>query len=580
MWFGGGTVIWRAGLVCVLVAAGGGAWGEDLPRGAIASPLMDLAERVAVEHHGLTAAQDGHYAGVVEYPYDALLLRVHLIRAARRSIDLQTFIWEAGDASAKLIAYELVQAAKRGVQVRVLLDHMWSAKATDEITFDETTFPGVEIKIYRPPAKWLNPGTPWRVLNMILPTAANQRMHCKTMIVDGILGFTGGRNIGDKYFGLAMGYNFKDREVLVAGPRVAEMSRSFDAYWRFKRTYFNYELRDVAKLLEEGKTQPEVAREEIGYDTTFAEVDRDANDPETIQRAFVDGMRPVDGLWWVADAPGKKADFAYTAIGTSSQMAHGFWSQLEVTRDELLMQSPYTIFDFRARHLFKEYTEESPDLRVVLSTNSLGSADHIVTYSANFRLRTKMIRGLGFEIYEMKPHPAIRDTHLPRFYELKTRADNGEGDEPYLSIHSKTFVFDRRVVYIGTMNLDPRSFYVNSECGIFIDDAAFAGELRATLLEDMGARNSWVIARNQYILGFVNRSLETISSTLPIDPWPIRNTAAYELKPGAEEVPSEHPDFYENYESVGSFPGTSPADQRRITTTIYKTFGMAATPLL
>ncbi len=573
-------MVWRAAVACALSIFGGWAWGEDLPRGAIASPLMDLAERVAAEHHGLIDAQDGHYAGVVEYPYDALLLRVHLIRAARRSIDLQTFIWEAGDASAKLIAYELVQAARRGVQVRVLLDHMWSAKATDEITFDETTFPGVEIKIYRPPAKWLNPGTPWRVLNMILPTAANQRMHCKTMIVDGILGFTGGRNIGDKYFGLATGYNFKDREVIVAGPRVADMSRTFEAYWRFKRTYFNYELRDVAKLVEEGKTQPEVAREEIGYDTTFAGVDGDANDPETIRRVFADGMRRVDGLWWVADAPGKKADFAYTAIGTRSNMTHGFWSQLQATHDELLMQSPYTIFDLRARHQFRKLTEHAPDLRVVLSTNSLGSADHIVTYSANYRLRTKMIRGLGFEIYEMKPHPAIRDMHLPRFYELKARADEEGADEPYLSIHGKTFVFDSRVAYIGTMNLDPRSFYVNSECGIFIDDREFAGEMRATLLNDMSAANSWVIARNKLVFGFFNRSLETLSSSLPIDLWPIRNTAGFELKPGAAEVAADHPDFYENYESVGGFPGTDPLDQRRITTTIYKTFGMAATPLL
>ncbi len=119
---------------------------------------MDLAETVAAEHHELVGARDGHYAGVVEYGEDALLLRVHLIRAARRSIDLQTFIWE-GDASANLIAYELVQAARRGVQVRVLLDHMWSAKNTSAITFDETTYPGVEIKIYRPPARtqrWLD----------------------------------------------------------------------------------------------------------------------------------------------------------------------------------------------------------------------------------------------------------------------------------------------------------------------------------------------------------------------------------------------------------------------------------------
>jgi len=541
---------------------------------------MDLAETVAVEHHELPGARDGHYAGVVEYGEDALLLRVHLIRAARRSIDLQTFIWD-DDASAQVIAFELVQAAKRGVQVRVLLDHMWSAKNTSAITFDETTYPGIDIKIYRPPAKWLNPGTPWRILYMILPTGANQRMHNKMMIVDGVLGFTGGRNIGDKYFGRSTEYNFKDREVIVAGPQVVAMSRSFEAYWNFKRSYYNHEMRDVARLIKQGVTQPAMTREATGLDSTFADVDRDAADPAAIQRIFVDRMRAVAGLSFVSDAPGRKSDFMYTSLGTRSRMFHGFWAQMAETHEELLMQSPYTIFDLRARHLFRKHRETAPGMRTMISTNSLGSADHTVTYAANYRLRSKMIGRMNFEVYEMKPHPEMLAEHLPRFGALKARAaEEGKSKEPYLSIHAKTFIFDRRAVYIGTLNLDPRSFYVNGECGVFIDDPDFAEEMRATLLREMGAGNSWVIAKHRYVLGFLNRPLEALSSALPVDPWPIRNTGGYELKPGAIEVSPKDPAFYDNYVDIGSFPGTTPLEQRRIITSIIKTFGMAATPLL
>ncbi len=573
-------ILWRTRFVCALAVWAAGVAAEDLPRGAIASPLMDFAERVGAEHHELAGARDGHYAGVVEYAEDALLLRVHLIRAARRSIDLQTFIW-AGDASADLIAYELVQAATRGVQVRVLLDHMGSAKNTRAITFDETTYPGVEIKIYRPPAKWLNPGTPFRIVHMLLPTGANQRMHCKTMIVDGVIGFTGGRNIGDQYFGRSADYNFKDREVIVAGPQVVAMSRAFEAFWNFKRTYHNHALFDVAKLVKAGVTRPELTREGAQLDTAFAEVDRDAGDAAVVQRAFVDRMRRVDGLVFVSDAPGRKADFAYTSFGTRSRMFHEFWRQVGDTREELLMQSPYTVFDFRARHYFRKQREVAPVMRVMISTNSLGAADHTITYAANYRLRSKMIRKMKFEVYEMKPHPEMLGEHLPRFDALRAQVrEAGKSKEPYLSIHAKTFVFDRRVVYIGTLNLDPRSFFVNSECGVFIDDAEFAGEMRTILLREMSAANSWVIAKNHYLLGFLNRPIETLSSALPVDPWPIRNTSGYELQPGAEEVPPNHPDFYENYVSIGSFPGTTPLEQRRIFTSIIKTFGMAATPLL
>ena len=125
-----------------------------------------------------------------------------------------------------------------------------------------------------------------------------------------------------------------------------------------------------------------------------------------------------------------------------------------------------------------------------------------------------------------------------------------------------------------------RSFFVNSECGVFIDDPEFAEEMRTVLLREMSAANSWVIAKNRYILGFLNGPLESISSILPVDPWPIRNTSGYQLKPGAKEVPPNDPNFYENYISIGSFPGTTALEQRRIITSIIKTFGMAATPLL
>jgi phosphatidylserine/phosphatidylglycerophosphate/cardiolipin synthase-like enzyme len=245
------------------------------------------------------------------------------------------------------------------------------------------------------------------------------------------------------------------------------------------------------------------------------------------------------------------------------------------------MQSPYVIFDRRARHMMRKHYKTAPDLRVRVSTNSLGAADHVVTYSANYRLRTKVVHGLKFEVYEMMPHPEIQSAHLPDFEQLELQAiDEGKTSEPYLCIHAKTYVFDRRISYIGTMNLDPRSFYYNGECGVFIDDESFAAGLRDTLLYEMSARNSWVIARVEHPLSFANRIMEFISTALPIDPWPLRSTSGFELKPGGTEVGPFHPDFHENYLDIGSFPGTQGLDSRRLWTSFLKTFGKGTTPLL
>ena len=544
----------------------------------IPSPLLDLADQAAAQRLE-PDARSGHYAGIVEYPRDALLVRIHLIRAARRSIDLQTFIWEA-DESARLVGYELIEAAKRGVRVRVIVDSMWSAKDIDEVTFAETTYPNIEFKVHRPAAKRINSSFPQRFVHWILPNGTNQRMHVKQMVVDGVIGLTGGRNIGDKYFALATGYNFKDREALVVGPQVGAMSRTFEQYWDFKHCYSNYELKDVAERIESGEVRPEITRADVLLDSKFATLDSDATDPKLIQATFVDQMRPVADLVFISDEPGQKTRSAYMNSETRSHSTNYFQKVLSDSRNELLMESPYVIFNGRARRMMRDQYKIAPDLRVRVVTNSLGAADHVVTYAANYRLRARVVLGLKFEVYEMMPHPAIQSDHLPNFEELELKAIEEEGSEPYLCLHSKTYIFDGRVSYIGTMNLDPRSFYYNGECGVFIDDEAFAAGLRDSLLETMAAGNSWVIAKKQRPLGGVNRLIEAISTALPIDPWPLRNTSGFELKPGESEVGPTHPEFYERYVDIGGFPGTEGLESRRLWTSFLKTFGKGTTPLL
>ncbi|MBL0029841.1 MAG: phospholipase, partial [Rhodanobacteraceae bacterium] len=88
-----------------------------IDRCAIDSPVVvDARTRTADGRHGAILLSDAEAA---------LVARVHLIRAARESIELQTFIF-ADDDVGLLILGELLTAARRGVRVRVLSDQMFS----------------------------------------------------------------------------------------------------------------------------------------------------------------------------------------------------------------------------------------------------------------------------------------------------------------------------------------------------------------------------------------------------------------------------------------------------------------------
>ena len=88
------------------------------------SSLRDLGAR-ALSESGPAAPR--HYALILDYGQDALISRINLLRAARTRIDLQTYIFDEDDAG-RLALEELLAAARRGVQVRVLIDHLSALK--------------------------------------------------------------------------------------------------------------------------------------------------------------------------------------------------------------------------------------------------------------------------------------------------------------------------------------------------------------------------------------------------------------------------------------------------------------------
>ncbi len=528
-----------------------------------------------IQSHPPTA----NHVAIIEDGFDAFVLRINLIRSARRTIDIQTFIW-ADDDCARFLAEELSKAAARGVKVRLLADHMWSTKNPEALAWTLADNGNIQLSIYRPAGARLNPSLQRKIIHFLTPNNSNQRMHNKLFLVDGVIGITGGRNVGDNYFNYSTKYNFKDRDVLLMGPEVEAMSQSFSLYWRFKHTHSRNELKDSSRRLSEDEVPD--GNGAPGLDVAFfGTAHRLANDSAHIRTRFLDSAMAVSELEFVADKPGRKTFSYYFSRRGGGNMAAAIRKELIGSRESILIQSPYVILNRRARRILRKVKKRAPDLRAQISTNSFGAADHLETYSANFRLRTKVIRGLDFDVFEYKPHPEDLSLFLANFESLKKRAeDNGIRRAPFLSIHSKSYVFDNQTAFIGTYNLDPRSFYINSECGLFVRDTQFVQDLTRRIHRDMAPTNSWVIAPKRIPLRELNVTLEGLSSLLPIDLWPLRSTSSFELIEGKQALPRHHADFYDNYRDLGSFPGSEGLDADKTLTRMYKRIGKWATPLL
>ena len=177
-------------------------------------------------HPGQTASM------VLDRGEQALLARAWLVEHARHSVEVQYFIWSTDNVGI-LASEALLRAAERGVHVRVIVDDLLM-DAPDKSLLALARHPNIDIRIYNPVH---SVGVPWyrRLLNLVTNfRGANQRMHDKTLIVDGELAITGGRNMADEYFDFDHKYNFRDRDALVIGAVVPQQRQSFERFWSSK----------------------------------------------------------------------------------------------------------------------------------------------------------------------------------------------------------------------------------------------------------------------------------------------------------------------------------------------------------
>jgi putative cardiolipin synthase len=402
----------------------------------------------ASEHPG----QSGAYP--LAQGMDALAARVLLARRAEKSLDVQYYIWH-GDQSGRLLLKELLDAADRGVRVRLLLDDLGVGAADDNAFLLLDAHPNLSVSLFNPIAS-----RDARTAGLVAdPKRLNRRMHNKSMTADNTLTVVGGRNIGDEYFSLNELFNFADMDVLAVGPVADQVSDSFDAFWNSPATY------PVSAFHGEATSPDRYARARAKLD---AQVAGDGAPYYEAMAATPLGLhlRAQDlGFYWgtmvaLHDAPGKAL-----GLQESDVLLKQLGSVLGRAQTDLLILSPYFVPGKRGTEALVAAVERG--VRVRVATNSLASTDVGAVHAGYKKSRRDLLEG-GVELFEMMPKLSADAAGKFSF-----TGSSGA------SLHAKSFIIDRRSVFIGSMNLDPRSVRINTEIGLLIDSPELARELES-----------------------------------------------------------------------------------------------------
>ena len=526
------------------------------------SPYRDLAQSAMRE------SREGapvHYVSLLDRGEDSLLVRIHLIRSARKSIDVQTYIFAEDDAGF-LVLDELVKAARRGVTVRVIVDQLFSLDDIELLAQLARAHANFELRVYNPTFHKANT-QPLEFAAGILCCffEFNQRMHNKLLLIDGEIGIAGGRNYQNRYFDWDDDFDYRDRDVLVAGPAARVMRVSFDTFWDNRNSVALSRLRDVSKrILSDGLSAPGYSLHAYENAARVAALSQRADDVDYIASHFTALSSRVGDVEYFSDAPNKLDD----AKPQDTQLSLHIVDLLRGANSEIVMQTPYLVLSKTAQKVFRDRHKTHPNLRILVSTNSLAATDAFVVYALSYKYKKRYLK-LGFEIHEFKPQPAEAPDLIANYASLGKPAEPARAKlsryarAPLnhggvrVNLHAKTIVIDGEIALIGSHNFDPRSDHYNTEAGFIIHDRAFTAQVRDAILRDAAPENSWTIARRegQSVLSRINRKIGDLSAALPIfDLWPFRYASSFELKAGCAPMRPQEPGFYACYDDMGDFP--------------------------
>ncbi len=395
---------------------------------------------------------------------NAFAARLAIVKSARTSIDLQYYIYH-NDETGRLLSWYLIDAAERGVRVRVLLDDL-TTKTLDDALILLASHPNIEIRLFNPSYE-----RTFRSVAMLTGfSRLNHRMHNKSLTVDNQITIVGGRNIGNEYFSKNSDVDFGDFDLLTIGAVVDQVSDQFDLYWNSEQveSITNLVPAATSEMHQAAAKAMATNKQNFVHDEYLERLEFS----ELVKQITQKGIP-----WYWGDAelifdPPQKANSESKQEWLLSDLGE-FLAQ---ARKEVLIVSPYFVPTDSGTQALINAAKRGIAITVV--TNSLAATDVLAVHAGYKQYRQRLLEN-GIALYEVK----VDINRRPSAWKGSSRT----------SLHAKTFILDQKSVFVGSFNFDPRSAWINTEMGLIVEQSEFAREVVSSIEQSL-KRSSYRLA--------------------------------------------------------------------------------------
>jgi putative cardiolipin synthase len=438
----------------------------DLPKETAVAPVTNRLWS-AVEQQ-----RAGNWFHLLNEGESALEWRWRAVESATRSVDLQTFLWKE-DRVGRLLFRQVLEAADRGVKVRLLLDDTFTIGEND-LLHGLDQHPNIAIRIYNPFQRRSDSVVLRQLLNLGEFSRLDHRMHNKVLVVDNRAAIVGGRNLADEYFGRHDADNFRDMEVLCAGPLTPEISQCFDDYWNSPWSF------PVARILTPPPQVRDLAHLRFRW-SEGAETRPQENADTRLARWLHVVDMAVGGAGALLFDQVARTDPAHREE-RPDQLAKALLEWIDRAEQEIVLVSAYLIPTPELEAAVERAEKRGVKVRIL--TNSLQSNNHTSAHSA-YRHHMHRLVDHGADVHEVRARAKDRARYMQMPVDAKT-----------LGLHAKLLLIDQQYTFIGSANLDPRSLRLNTEIGLMITSPELNRQMRELLGIDFHSRNAWHLKRS------------------------------------------------------------------------------------
>jgi len=397
-------------------------------------------------------------------PAEGLLARLALIRDAESTLDVQYYLWDS-DAVGYLLLSRILEAADRGVFTRLLVDDMKFRRRTRRIA-SLCLHPNLEVRLFNPWSRRSSAVS--QGLEFIRRFASlNRRMHNKLLVADRKRAVFGGRNVADEHYGLGTRFNLVDFDLLLDGAEASELSDVFDAYWTSPVAVAGATLGESVSEADLEAVRVFVAEELAARTPTLAKVLAQEDDWGELAEGRTVNL--ASGSVTIAfDAPGEAA---------LTQVIEALRAAVTNAERDLVVVTPFFVPSDADVRWYGRLVERGVRIRIL--TNSLASNEGTISNSGLNRERLALLKA-GVELHELRTDASAKPD-----WETPPRVAR------YLGLHAKLYVIDRASVFLGSVNLDPRSKFINTEIGVHVRNAELAAVAADAIVELMKPENAW-----------------------------------------------------------------------------------------